>query len=329
MKKILAVSAIAAVVFSIVWMQRSDLRNFVVPKYNDLASLLGLTSVTLVNTSSYDERFVSVSTASDTGELDTIAYLSNRKAPLIVSLHEWSSTWQQYDPLAPYIADLGYHYVHPNHQGANRHPDACLSERVVSDIDKAIEWATMRADVDMDRILVTGMSGGAYTALGYRQKTNLQIKHTFAWAPMTDLNRWYFESRERQNKYADDMLGCIGGIYNKELLQARSPLYNEENTNGLVSMFVGINDGHEGSVPVSHAISYFNKIVSDDAVIEPKIMESLINRQNLSAKYSVHGRDVYLDRHSNGARLLIFEGGHEQLLPLALDELKSAAHQSL
>lgn len=327
MRKTLIVSLLVGIALGVAVLQSSDLRKILAPKTVFLTEIFGITPVSTAITQAYDERFRSVSTASDTGELDTIVYLADRRAPLIVSLHEWSSNWLQFDPLAPHIADLEYHYVHPNHQGANQHPDACLSEMVVSDIDKAIQWAIDRADVDQDSIIVTGMSGGAYTALGYRQLTELKVKHTFAWAAMTDLNRWYHESIDRQNKYADDMLGCIGGQYNQELLQERSPLYNDENANGKVSLFAGINDGHDGAVPVSHSISYFNKLASPEKRIDSLTVERLLMRKNNDPVSRSHERDIYLDASSNGARLLVFEGGHEMLVPWAVEELKSAVNR--
>lgn len=323
---ILGLITLPVLVLCYVSLQFVDVREYLTSTVHALSRVIKPDFVTRDSTEArlYDKRFVEVSTASEEGEPDTIAFLATRTAPLIVSLHSWSGDWREYDPIAEHIADLDFHYVHPDFQGANNHPDACLSETVVQDIDKAIQWAVDNASVDEKNIIITGVSGGGYTALGYRQLTTRSIKQTMAWVPITDLDSWYHESISRNNKYAKDMLACIGGDYDQALLRSRSPLYHDESNNGSVSLFAGIHDGHTGAVPISHSISYFNNLATSDAQIGPDTSIRLLNREATEVVGSLGERDIYLDRQSNGVRIVIFEGGHEMLPDVAIDELREA-----
>src|SRR5690606_2644791 len=60
--------------------------------------------------------------------------------PLVVSLHTWSGDYRQKDTLIHFCIHRGFHYIHPNFRGPNQNPEAMGSDKVVSDIDDAIDY---------------------------------------------------------------------------------------------------------------------------------------------------------------------------------------------
>ncbi len=270
------------------------------------------------------DRFKIVNTSSFNDEDDTVYHLkSDNKSPLIVSLHTWSGNYLQPDPIASEIIDKGWNYIRPNFQGANYHPDACLSEKVIKDIDTAISWAIDNGSVDEDKIIVIGASGGGYTALGYQSNSKHKIRHTFAWVPITDLNDWYWQSLNRGNNYAADVLGCAGGSFDEEVLRERSPINMSPKRNSMISIYAGINDGYIGSVPISHSIIYFNKFSKAEDRISNSEIINLITKAAVTTKKSLEGRIVFTDKKSSNLRLVIFDGGHEMLEKAAIKEIES------
>lgn len=268
----------------------------------------------LVNTSNYSQK------------IDTVAsMITGDIAPLIVSLHTWSGNYLQPDPLASRFVELGFNYIHPNFQGSNNNEHSCLSSKVISDIDSAIEWAIEQGSVDTDAIYVIGESGGGYTALGYASRSKYQIRHTYAWVPITDLHQWYLQSRSRNSKYADDILGCIGSIeIDADELGARSPINMAPIRSNRISIYAGIEDGYAGSVPISHSINYFNKFANEDDQISFDDALSLVTRAYLPANETIGKRRIFIDRVSESLRLTIFDGGHELLEDAALNEILSS-----
>lgn len=71
---------------------------------------------------------------------------------LIVSLHNWSDDYTQKDMLAKEILQRDWNYIHPDFRGANNTPDACGSEKVISDIDDASQFAIANENVDKNQV---------------------------------------------------------------------------------------------------------------------------------------------------------------------------------
>lgn len=267
-------------------------------------------------------HFEQVNTSVFNLEMDTIASLvSAREAPLIVSLHTWSGNYLQPDPIAQRVVELGFNYIHPNFQGPNNSESSCLSQKVISDIDSAIEWAIKNGSVDSKSIYVIGASGGGYTALGYASKSKFDIKHTFAWVPITDLNEWYWQSRNRGSKYADDILGCAGQEFNEQKLAQRSPINMDPIRSSKVTIYTGIKDGYKGSVPISHSINYFNKFAKLEDKINEKDVQKLLTQASEPTLEMIEGRQVFIDRVSGKLRLIVFDGQHEMLENAAIDAI--------
>lgn len=190
---------------------------------------------------------------------------SQAARPLVVSLHGWSGDFSKGDSLAALALEHDWNYVHPDFRGPGRTPDACLSEKVISDIDDAITDAIGRGGVDTNNVFVAGASGGGYAATGMYLKSRHAIRAFLAWVPITDLRAWYRESLSRSNEYAGDILRCTssGEKLDEEEAIRRSPLYWDlpASPRGIVELYAGIDDGHSGPVPISHSILFYNRIV--------------------------------------------------------------------
>lgn len=213
---------------------------------------------------------------------------------------------------------------------------ACGSSYVIEDIDEAIDWAIKYLSVDTTCIYVVGASGGGYAALCSFMKSRHRVKEYSVWVPITDLKRWYFESKSRNSKYAEDILRCTCGDCSKiDLEEAvrRSPLYWKtpvEKLSGCkLKIYAGIHDGFTGAVPVIHSIDFFNKMVANsggekkDQVSYEETNWMLTKQKGLG---EVHGRigdrDILYMKEFKNVSLTIFEGGHEilvdEVLPLLL-----------
>lgn len=266
------------------------------------------------------------------------AYFYKTKAttakPLIVSLHTWSGNYAQTDNLALLCSKKDVNYIHPDFRGANKTNNACCSDLVLSDIDDAISYAIKNANVDVNKIYVVGVSGGGYATLSTFMKSRHRIKKFSAWASISDLAAWYNESSIMKNKYAKDIFDCTGSgtVFNVENAKQRSPLYMvtpiEKLKDTELNIYVGIYDGLQGSVPITHSINFYNKILTDLSVkdktkfvsVQEKL-DLLEFRKALGDYGQIGDRKVLLRKNSGSVMLTVFEGDHEMLPEYALDQL--------
>lgn len=262
---------------------------------------------------------------------------SAKPMPLVVSLHTWSGDFSQSDPLAVKVASMGWNYIHPDARGRNNTPSACLSDQVISDIDDAIAYAKANATVDADEIYVVGVSGGAYTSLGYYLRGRQKVKSVIAWAPISDLESWYWESLRRSTGYEKDIASCIGSEAGLVVDEARkrSPMYwgIEKTDPPMLSIFAGMNDGYTGSVPISHSILFFNKVASHLGATGKELVGNdeaspLLSRGAGKSNNPVliDGREVFYSTSFENASLTIFDGGHEMLTDHTAKELLRLYH---
>lgn len=245
-----------------------------------------------------------------------------KKRPLLVSLHTWSGTYEQADPLALKAQENNWNYIHPDFRGPNWTKDACLSEKVVADIDDAISFAAREGDVDENNIFVVGVSGGGYTALGVSQRTRHRIKAVLVWVPISDLNSWYKQSRQREDTYADSIIKCTssGTVLDEAEAAKRSPInwISSRPSEAVVEIYAGINDGYSGAVPITHALLFFNKIASmqgkkGDSISDSQMMQ-LLSKEIDVPKGAIQGDGRIIFSKSSGKTAInIFEGGHEML----------------
>lgn len=257
------------------------------------------------------------------------------KRPLLLSLHTWSGDYQQQDPLAAIAKEKNWNYIHPDFRGPNNTRDACMSQKVISDIDDAIQYAVENGVVDLRNIFVVGTSGGGHATLGTYLKTSHDVKAFIAWCPITDLESWYFQSKFNHRKYSEDLqkVSSTGSAVDLQELNKRSPLYFEipPAIKGRLEIYAGINDGHSGSVPISHSIMFFNKMARHfnrpDLVVEEPEMSNLLTRgiNAPNEEALIEGRAVLHSRNSERLRLVIFDGGHEMLPSYCFSRLEELA----
>ncbi len=260
--------------------------------------------------------------------------VSGNKRPLIVSLHTWSGNFTQVDELAGMCRQKDINYIHPDFRGENWTKNACCSELALNDIDDAISYAIKNSNVDKDRIFITGVSGGGYATLSAFMKSKHKIAKFSAWASIADLVAWYNESKIRGADYAKHILACTssGEVLNEEAARQKSPLYWKTPGNKLAAskllIYAGIYDGIQGSVPITHSINFYNKILADIGVSDTsryvtnyEKLRLLEFRKPLGDFGSISGRTICLQKEFGNIKLVIFEGNHEMLTEFAFNEL--------
>lgn len=250
--------------------------------------------------------------------------------PLLMRLHNWSSDYTNIDRLSNYAAELDWNYIHPNFQGRNNHPDACGSQKVINDIDDAIDYAVKHGNVDKSKIYVVGGSGGGYATLLTFMKSKHVINTFMAWVPISDLEAWYYESVGRGEIYADDILKCTDSTEKLNVQEARrrSPLHMdtpmEKLVNSKIKLFTGVHDGYSGAVPITQAINFYNKLAEDSS--EPIINQEdtlylLEKRKGKELLGKIQDRGIHLYRNFGNVEITVFEGGHDMLDKHTIDVL--------
>lgn len=259
---------------------------------------------------------------------------SDQPRPLIVSLHTWSGDYTQRDEVAPICQEKDLNYIHPNFRGANVAVSACCSELALSDIDDAIDYAIRHMNVDTSKIYVIGVSGGGYATLSTFMKSRHHIRKFSAWASITSLEAWYHESSIRGNKYAKNVLDCTGSqnVLNVENAREKSPLFmtypGKIRKDSKLYIYAGIYDGIQGSVPITHSINFYNKLlknqkISDKSkgITDQEKLHMLEFRTPLGEFGKIEDRKICLKKESGNISIIIFEGAHEMLPTYAMEQL--------
>ncbi|WPP52703.1 SGNH/GDSL hydrolase family protein [Catalinimonas niigatensis] len=258
--------------------------------------------------------------------------------PLIISLHTWSGDYDQEDPLANEILLRKWNYIHPDFRGPNTRPEACGSELVIPDIEDAIRFAINQGKVDITEVHIIGVSGGGYATLLSFMKLRYPIKSFHAWASISDLEDWYWECKARDLKYAKhlEQVTTQSDQFDAEEARKRSPLYMAYPAAGRkdaqLTIYAGLHDGYTGSVPITHSINMYNKLLEEiypgerynqEKVSDKTIINLLSKRMQPAPDTSLYlgGRKVHLLRKTPRLSLLLFEGGHEMIVPQALSLL--------
>ena len=263
---------------------------------------------------------------------------SSTPQPLVVELHSWSNSAEsQQKILAEQAHAKNWNFIFPNFRGINNHPKACCSPFVISDIDEAIDWALKNMRVDTQNIYVVGNSGGGYATLAMYMKSRHNIRSFSAWSSISDLAAWYGESVERKNKYAAEIIQCIGkdSQYNALNAKLRSPLYwktpVKKRQNSLLQIYVGVHDGYTGSVPISHSINFYNKLLSDGKekdklrYVSKQDADTLLKTQSFPTSktpQTLGDRAILYQKTSKNIRLTVFEGTHEILNEVVLEKIQ-------
>lgn len=257
---------------------------------------------------------------------------SEHAKPLLVGLHTWSGDYRQTSsvPYANWCLQKDWVLVHPNFRGPNNRPEATGSELVVGDILSAVDYALENANVDTNRIYLIGSSGGGYTSLLMAGKTPQVWAGISAWVPIVDLKAWYYESLERQNKYAQDIVQSCGGppgasdSVDAEYYK-RSPIHVLSAAAMPLDINAGIYDGHIGSVPISHSLRAFNAVAAPADTLDRQTMIFFEQQAHVPKHLQWQSTDpfygekpVLFRRMSRNARISLFEGGHDMIPNAAL-----------
>lgn len=246
--------------------------------------------------------------------------------PLLVALHTWLGDYLR-PTGAPYAEGCiawGWVFLHPDFRGPNVRPEAAGSELAIGDVLSAVEYARRTARVDPTRVYLVGASGGGHLALLVAARKPEVWAGVSAWVPVTDLNAWYRECRQRNLAYADQIVRIAGGDPATDPAAARecerrSPLtYLAPDVGPRFDLNAGIHDGHTGSVPVSHTLLAFNRLAfAPDRLADAQIRAFTAGPRvpaGLGAAPAdpAYGEKQVLFRRESGAvRVTIFDGGHE------------------
>lgn len=265
---------------------------------------------------------------------------SSKPKPLVVQLHSWSYSANDLQTIGldTIAGNRGYNYIFPNFRGVNNHPKACCSEFVIADIDEAIDWALKNLNVDKNRIYMVGYSGGGLATLAMYQKSRHKIRAFSAWAPISDLEVWYQQSVERKNRYANDIIHCLGtGTFDPQKARERSPLAMQtpvkKRRKSTIQIFAGIHDGYSSNapVPISHSINFYNKLLADFNVkdtskfVNQYDSSTMVKTQSiptLNPNNKIGDRVIHYQKSAKNIMLTVFEGGHDMLAKQALEYIE-------
>lgn len=276
--------------------------------------------------------------SSKDGSMQPAMFFASKQAtpqPLIVSLHTWSGDYRQYDPLIREVLERDYNYIHPDFRGANTQPEACGSPLVVPDIEDAIRYAIANGNVDTSEIHIVGLSGGGYATLLCYTRMKMTVKSYAAWVPISNLEDWYWETKSRALPYAAHILKATRskGVLDAEEARSRSPFHDaltfDRAAKGRLYLYAGVHDGYTGSVPITHSLRMYNKLIehidgpaSVHRIPESDMLELLSKRGYPEKDFGfIGGRKCHYAREFQNLSLHIFEGGHEQLDEFALSLL--------
>ncbi|MFO0978384.1 MAG: prolyl oligopeptidase family serine peptidase [Planctomycetaceae bacterium] len=255
----------------------------------------------------------------------------NKATPLFVFLHSWSSDYlQDNEKWLRACVEHRWIWLHPNFRGVNDSPKACGSKYARQDILDAIDFISLKVKVDPTRVYLAGVSGGGHMSLLMAGHHPDRFSAVSAWVGPTDLAEWYrFHCKDGQpQKYAQMVAKSLGGKPGDSIeidldYRDRSPVFQLHRSGELpVSIWAGVEDGHSGSVPVSHSLRAFNAIALGHEAKSPPVsdveIEQLVGQKKLDQPQpqgEIPGlsRDVLLHRRSKDSEVIIFDGGHESL----------------
>jgi pimeloyl-ACP methyl ester carboxylesterase len=292
--------------------------------------------------SDYDVVEINSSVDNTTQKAIVFKSSASEKQPVVVSLHTWSATFDQNDYIHQQVKANNWNYIHPDFRGANNTYLSCASDFVIADIDDAISYAISHLNADPQQIYLVGVSGGGYATLAMFMKSKYAIASFAAWCPITDLKAWYYETKAMNLEFSKDILNCTNSTaleLNEEELIKRSPLHwnatNQDLNNTQLKIYAGVYDGIDGygSVPITHAINFYNKVLEmtncelQDSYVKSNETDSLLkNRKayNTNTNDLLGSRKIILKKQYKNISLTIFDGGHEILTDVAINELEKS-----
>lgn len=247
-----------------------------------------------------------------------------KPAPLLVLLHSWSAHYNNSSKTDDALAEAqrrGWAFIAPDFRGPNDHAEACGSDLAVQDVLDAVNFMKRRTQIDTRRIYVLGGSGGGFMTLVMAGRAPHLWAAASAWVPITDLAAWYAFSKSKGSRYWKMMEGCFDGpptsTFTQQQYRQRSPLYFLSLARDLpIDIQTGIQDGHTGSVPVSHSLKAFNALAAPADRISDADIDFITSQARIPATAPPPPREdrlhpILFRRASRQARLTIFDGGHD------------------
>lgn len=245
--------------------------------------------------------------------------------PLLVVLHSWSVDYQQHlgIPYAQWADENGWAMIHPDFRGVLDNPDATGSERAVQDIIDAVAFAEQHADIDPDRVFITGFSGGGMMSLLVAGQHPDRFAGVVAWVPIHDLGAWH--AYQPSAEYAREIERSCGGNPGTDPAAAeectrRSPsAHLDAARDAEVPIYLGHGIA-DRIVPVAHSLWAFNQLAdSDDRFDEEtvaafgggQVPEQLRGSTDVDTFFADPDPGVLFARQSGQVTLVIFDGGHE------------------
>ena len=263
---------------------------------------------------------------------------ADKSIPLLVVLHSWSAGYEQTGFAEDCVAECErrtWAMIHPHFGGQNIRPEACASEQAVQDVLNAVAFARKQANIDAKRIYLVGTSGGGHMSLIMAGRHPELWAGVSAWVPISDLKAWHAESVARKQKYAANMESVCGGRPGDSAevdtqYRNRSPITWLDRAKGVaIDINAGIDDGHTGSVPVSHSLIAFNQLAKingqPNQAFSPTQVEDITVRRKIDIELTAVGiaepdrkHKILVRRNAGPARITLFAGGHEGDMPTAV-----------
>ena len=260
---------------------------------------------------------------------------------LVVSLHSWSSDFNQRSDLEKMVFDKGWFYLFPDFRGPNQRPAACGSKLAQQDILDALDFTLKKYSLDSKKVFLTGTSGGGHMAMLMSGLYPQRWRAACSWVGISDLVTWH--KKHLGSRYGNMIEKSCGGrpgvsIAVDEEYRMRSPVNWISNANKLpIALFAGIHDGHQGSVPIRQSINAFNALCrqnGDSGITETEAQQlsrkdgRLVQpKPNDEGFDKALGRHYYLHRRSESAQIMIFEGGHECISAGTMDWFERSISQ--
>lgn len=267
--------------------------------------------------------------------------------PLIVHVHSWGSGFHQEVglPIALWADSVGWGFVQPDFRGRNDNPSATGSALTTQDVVDAVDFAVAEAEIDPDRVYVTGFSGGGMTSLLLAGRHADRFAGVAAWVPVYDLLTWYVYNRDLHpdRDYAEQIEASCSGDPTadpvaREDCISRSP----------VSVMGAIRDAgvpvylgggiHDDVVPVVDTLLAFNTLADQpdripddllDAVEIGALPDALVGDVSADVRFTPDDPEVLFSRSSAAVTVVVFEGAHKFVYYPGLDwiaRLDAATH---
>lgn len=177
--------------------------------------------------------------------------------------------------------------------------------------------------------------------LAVYQKSRHEIRAFSAWVPISDLEVWYHQSVERKNRYASDIIRCLGtGTFDAQRASERSPIDwktpVKKRKKSTIQIFAGFHDGYSSNapVPISHSINFYNKLLADYQVkdttrfVNRYDSDTMVKRQSIATSNpnnKIGDRVIHYQKSAKNIMLTVFEGGHDMLSRQALEYIEQKA----